>query len=326
MTLPLVSIIIPVYNSATHVSEAVQSALGQTWQNIEIILIDDGSTDNSLSIIQSFAADNVKVLYQTNKGASLARNRGLHEASGEFIQYLDADDLLSPNKIEDQMKLLQLNKDHICTCGTVHFLEDEDPVTRPVVQNWMGEGSSEPLDFLIKLYGGDLIGPGYGGMVAVHSWLCSRAILDTAGRWDEKLSMDDDGEYFCRVILASKGIVYAKNAVCYYRQYIKHKSLSALLNTRGYQSMLDAIDLKYKYMVEASHDKVLVDKIFGAMYAQAAITTYPHFPNQSNYAKKKANALGLFHFKYRAGPISNFLTKIFGWRVMRRINYVRHKL
>src|SRR5271165_3187575 len=104
---PLVSVIIPVYNSEKYLAESIESAIGQTWSSKEIIVVDDGSTDNSFEIARKFAGrPEVKVVTQENRGAAAARNAGLKEAKGEFIQFLDADDLLSADKIESQMKLL----------------------------------------------------------------------------------------------------------------------------------------------------------------------------------------------------------------------------
>src|SRR5438128_8633466 len=101
----LVSILIPVYNAESFVADAIQSALDQTWPAKEIIAVDDGSTDRSAEVLKSFAP-RIKVIEQENRGASAARNRALREAQGEFIQYLDADDLLAPNKIKIQMNRL----------------------------------------------------------------------------------------------------------------------------------------------------------------------------------------------------------------------------
>src|ERR1700744_3507890 len=104
--MPLVSIIIPVYNSEKYLSDAIQSAINQTWSDTEIIIIDDGSTDNSLQVAQQFISEKVKIFHQENKGASVARNYGLTKAKGDYIQFLDADDILSNNKIEAQMTVL----------------------------------------------------------------------------------------------------------------------------------------------------------------------------------------------------------------------------
>src|SRR3954463_5077031 len=101
---PLVSIIIPVYNAEKYIAETINSAADQTWSNKEIIIIDDGSTDGSLAIAKRFANDQIKVFSQANKGASAARNRGLLEAKGKYVQFLDGDDLLMPNKIALQLE------------------------------------------------------------------------------------------------------------------------------------------------------------------------------------------------------------------------------
>src|SRR5438132_1122109 len=95
----LVSILIPVYNAEAFVAEAIQSALDQTWPAKEVIAVDDGSTDRSPEILEGFGG-RVKIIEQENRGASAARNRALNQAQGEFIQFLDADDLLSPDKLE----------------------------------------------------------------------------------------------------------------------------------------------------------------------------------------------------------------------------------
>lgn len=101
---PLVSIIMPSYNSGQFVAEAIQSALDQTYENIEVIVIDDGSTDNSLEIIRSFGS---KIYWETgpNKGACIARNRGIDLAEGEYIKFLDADDILALESIERQVEI-----------------------------------------------------------------------------------------------------------------------------------------------------------------------------------------------------------------------------
>lgn len=103
---PLVSVILPVYNGESFVGQAIESALSQTWRNLEIIVVDDGSTDQTLSVLEVYAARDprVRITRQPNGGVARARNRGLAEARGEFIAPLDADDLWEPTKIEQQVR------------------------------------------------------------------------------------------------------------------------------------------------------------------------------------------------------------------------------
>ena len=99
----LVSICIPVFNSEKWLGDTINSALAQTWSNKELIIVDDGSADNSLKIARKFESSIVKVISQNNRGACAARNKALANAQGDFIQWLDADDILAPDKIEIQL-------------------------------------------------------------------------------------------------------------------------------------------------------------------------------------------------------------------------------
>ena len=119
-----VSVIIPLYNTEKHIKDCIVSVLSQTYQNIEIIVIDDGSTDSSLDIANKYKSNTVKIISQTNKGAAAARNAGLQIATGEYIQFLDADDILEKQKIEIQIGVLQkynYPSNVFASCGWKHL-------------------------------------------------------------------------------------------------------------------------------------------------------------------------------------------------------------
>src|SRR5713101_4578915 len=100
---PLVSILIPAYNSEEWIAHTLQSAIAQTWPRKEIIVVDDGSPDGTAEVVRRFASKEVKVVSTENQGAAVARNHALHLSQGNYIQWLDADDLLAPDKIERQL-------------------------------------------------------------------------------------------------------------------------------------------------------------------------------------------------------------------------------
>src|SRR6266436_10021329 len=100
----LVSILIPAYNAEPWIADTVRSALAQTWPRKEIIVVDDGSRDETLSIAQQFASKTVSIVAQENRGAAAARNKALELCQGDYIQWLDADDLLAPDKVARQME------------------------------------------------------------------------------------------------------------------------------------------------------------------------------------------------------------------------------
>jgi len=115
LTDPLVSIVIPCYNAEAYVAEAIQSALDQTYSHTEVIVVDDGSTDGSVDVIRSFG-DSIRYLTGPNAGAAAARNKGTAVAQGELLQFLDADDLLYPQKLQRQVPLAQAARPGMVFC------------------------------------------------------------------------------------------------------------------------------------------------------------------------------------------------------------------
>lgn len=103
-----VSVIIPTYNRAEFISDAIESVLNQTFEDYEIIIVDDGSTDNTKQIVQSYTSK-VKYYYQEQSGVSSARNYGIKAATGEYIAFLDSDDQFLPQKLEKQVEVLENN-------------------------------------------------------------------------------------------------------------------------------------------------------------------------------------------------------------------------
>ncbi|MFI5159455.1 MAG: glycosyltransferase family 2 protein, partial [Sphingobacteriales bacterium] len=320
-----VSIIIPVFNSQEYLGETIKSALAQTWPNKEIIVVDDGSTDESLSIARSFKDSSIKVFEQENKGASAARNKGLRESKGEYIQFLDADDLLSLDKIELQVDLLNGKNSAIACCATIYFFDGGDPYSIQPVHEWYSKGSTDNLQFLIKLYGGGLIGPAYGGMITVHAWLCPKNVIDKAGKWNEGLTTDDDGEFFCRVILASRQIVYSPEALCYYRKYNGLKSLSVMNNYQAAKSLLVSTDLKAAYLLTRTTDKN-AKLALARLYYDNAVSFYPKYAALSLEAENNVKALapGFIFEPYTQG-LSAWLSKFIGWKKVRYLQYLKYK-
>src|SRR5882757_5788979 len=100
---PLVSILIPAYNAEPWIADTIKSALNQTWPKVEIVIINDGSRDQTLSIAQQFASEKLSIVSQENQGVCAARNKAFELCQGDYIQWLDADDLLSSDKVARQM-------------------------------------------------------------------------------------------------------------------------------------------------------------------------------------------------------------------------------
>lgn len=323
----LVSVIMPLYNAEKYVGEAIESVINQTYTNWELIVVNDGSTDNSLEVALKYQSESVKVFTQENKGASAARNYGLKEAKGDYIQFLDADDVISANKLEEQLMVLNGDLEKLAVCSTVHFFDAEEYLEKPITHEWIKEGSNDPVDFLIKLYGGELIGKGYGGMIQPNAWLTPRIIINKAGYWNEELrpNPDDDGEFFCRVVLASKGICYSYKAVNYYRKFKKSKSLSAQKGRKAMESIYKSAILKQKYLQESTKNE-LANKVMARIFMEIAFSCYPLYRDISRQAENEAKKLSKYKHKYKHKDFVGFASKFIGWKTSRTFQYHYQKI
>jgi GT2 family glycosyltransferase len=213
----LVSILIPSYNAEKWVDEAIQSALSQTWPKKEVIIVDDGSSDHSLAVAKKYESKSVKVISQENKGAAVARNKALEFAQGDYIQWLDADDLLAPDKVEHQLRAVDANKDSriLLTSSWAPFYYRHQCAKFKPDNLWR---DLDPVEWLIIKFNETL-------WMNPAVWLISRKLTELAGPWDVRTAPDDDGEYICRVIVNSEKIKFVPNAKSFYRKS-NPKSLS----------------------------------------------------------------------------------------------------
>jgi glycosyltransferase involved in cell wall biosynthesis len=206
---PLVSILIPAYNAGETIAETLRSALAQTWPHKEIIVVDDGSTDDTLAIAQTFAAGGVSVVTQRNQGAAAARNKAFSLCHGDYVQWLDADDLLSPDKIASQIEARRhgCSEQTLLSCGWASFMYRQHRAQFRPTSLWC---DLTPAEWLTRKMGQNL-------HMQTATWLVSRKLTDAAGLWDTRLLGDDDGEYFCRVLRASDGVRFVREGCVFYR-------------------------------------------------------------------------------------------------------------
>jgi glycosyltransferase involved in cell wall biosynthesis len=209
VTKPLVSILIPSYNAEKWIAETLQSALAQTWPRKEIIVVDDGSKDRTLEMARRFQSQGVLAVGEENRGAAAARNKAFSLSHGEYIQWLDADDLLSPDKIELQMKEVERLNDsgRLLSCGWGRFMYEPERARFVSSPLWC---DLSPAEWLLRKME-------HMTFMASHTWLLSRGVAEKAGPWDETLFKDNDGEYACRILLASTGVRFVPGAKSYYR-------------------------------------------------------------------------------------------------------------
>ena len=129
MKKPLISIIIPCFNAELYIKETLESILFQTEQDFEIIVINDGSSDNTASIIEGVKDDRIKLINQANSGVSIARNNGLERSNANFIVFFDADDLMTPKFLSDRVEVLQKNNEVKDSIVMINSVRSEVPET-----------------------------------------------------------------------------------------------------------------------------------------------------------------------------------------------------
>jgi glycosyltransferase involved in cell wall biosynthesis len=205
----LVSILIPAYNAAAWLAGTVRSALDQTWPRKEIIVVDDGSKDGTLAAAKAFESRIVKVIAQPNMGAPAARNTALQQAQGRYIQWLDADDLLEPNKVARQMRAAYDLGDRrallSCPYGTFYYRPERASFERTSLWRDLSR-----VDYFLTRFNDNVF-------FQTSAWLVSRELTEATGLWTEVDSPDDDGEYFCRAVLQSTNVRFIESAKTYYR-------------------------------------------------------------------------------------------------------------
>jgi glycosyltransferase involved in cell wall biosynthesis len=207
---PLVSILIPAYNAQQWIADTIRSALSQTWEPKEIIVIDDGSTDKTLNIARRFESQGVHVVSQQNESGAAARNKAFSLCTGDYIQWLDDDDLLAPDKIERQMYAAGRcgSKRTLLSSSWGYFMFRIEGARFVPTALWC---DLSPAEFLLRKMEQNLF-------MQTSAWLVSRELTEAAGPWDTSLLIDDDGEYFCRVLLACDAVHFVPHARTYWRR------------------------------------------------------------------------------------------------------------
>lgn len=315
---PLVSIIIPVHNSSAFLEKALEALLQQTYTNIEIIVVDDESKDSSYTIAKQFEPRSIKVLRQQNAGAAVARNKGLSIAVGNYIQFMDADDYLSADKIEKQVRALQQNPGCVAVCNYTSFVNDCDlEKIHSEDQSRFIYSSNQPAEFLIDLLGAK----GESNFIQTNCWLVPRAIIEKSGGWRSYRCPDDDGEFFSRVLLASEGVVYVPGVLNYYRRDKRDNKLSSNSNSKHVQNTLLTIDLKYDYLKNRV-DTAKLQKAFAKQYLDFAIYNYPQHKKLSRIAIKRYKAMDkTAELPLLGGRLIESIKNILGWRAAQFIKF-----
>ena len=310
MTSPLVSVLIPAYNAAPWISQTLECVLAQSGPAKEIIVVDDGSTDDTVAVARCYEAQGVQVYTQQNSGAAAARNHAFNKSTGTYIQYIDADGLLAPDKIEVQMKRFAAMgyPQDILLSGRFAFFThqpgDQESENIPLYKDF-----PNPLDWIDVAWN-------QGYFITVHGWLTPRHLIENAGPWNETLSVNDDGEFFGRVVLQSKGVYHCDNARAYYRKV--SGSLSKTVSSTALTSILEAAHLYEKALLSTA-DTPATRHTCANVYMRILHFFYPAHYKALLPAEAAVKRLGGGSLKLMGNGRVRFMEGLIGWKATRRL-------
>ena len=308
MRRPRVSVLIPCFNAETHIGETLELVFRQTWPEIEVIVVNDGSSDESAQVVRSFSRSLVRVIEQGNRGQTAALNVCLKHSNGDFVQYLDADDLIEPDKIERQVVRLLGHPRCIASAEWGRFYRssgetrfDPEPVWRDL----------DPLEWLVLSRADGL------GMMLPALWLVPIGLVRTVGPWVEDLTLNNDAEYFTRVLLAAERVLFCAGARCHYRSGLPG-SLSKRKSTTAWISQFRVLEL-CELRVRAREDSERVRRGFALSWQHLAHASYPYEPDLAERALTRACALHPVRIRPGGGNAFKIVSRLVGWRAARQL-------
>lgn len=309
-SLPLVSICVPAYNSGQYIGETLDCLLSQSYENLEIIIIDDGSSDNTSSIVKGFKDERLHYYRQPNAGAAAARNYAFEKSMGSFIKFMDSDDLISSTCIEVQVKAIRDKDDAVASAKWGVFVNSDRSdfklVREKVWKNLPG------IDWVVESlidYGRNMTQPGI--------FLIPRNLIKRAGLWNEKLSLIDDFDFMTRVLTETDKVIFCEEAILYYR--------NGLPNSLSRQNSRYHMESAYKAQI-AGISKILQkensqrSRLACANSLQSwAFGFYPNHMDLYNLVNERIEFLGGSSLKMEGGKFLRILRNLFGWQKAKRI-------
>ncbi|MEJ8800540.1 glycosyltransferase family 2 protein [Pontibacter sp. H249] len=300
---PLVTIIIPVYNSEKYIHDTISSCLSQTYSNLEILIVNDGSKDNSEQVIMQFSDSRIKYYLIPNSGPCYARNFGIEKATGELVQFLDADDILDSEKIGQQVKMYQLHGDRYVYSGVMgHILGNQKQLEEGFTFYYK---NLEVAEYFHQMF------DHFGKYYTTGMWLLPMKLIQETHGWDEKVLINNDGEYFSRVILHSEGIVFCPGSVFYYRRDVPMSVSKRFVSKQVFESWL------YSYSCYVKGFKTQLDNDSARELGRKALSvyycnSYPNYPDLLQNCKQQIRQLGYKSPAAYGGASFRWLSQLIG--------------
>ncbi len=251
---PRVSVVIPTYNYARYVPEAVDSVLAQSFEELEVIVVDDGSTDQTAEILRAFGGQ-LRDIRQEHRGLSAARNTGIRAARGQYVAFLDSDDLWLPEKVSLQVARLDAEPEVGLVYGETLFFDDSTPATLTLHSHFAPHPSGRILSWLVR-----------ENVIPSPTPMVRRELFERVGLFDETLSACEDWDMWIRIARVCE-IAYVNRVLAKKRQHQENMSLdSERLITNG----LRVLEKAFSAPDPSQELHGLRRKAFGRRYADFA--------------------------------------------------------
>ena len=280
---PLVSVIIPVYNGEKYIVETIESVIDQTYKNIEIIIINDGSTDNSFTKIKPYLImKNIKYFEHENRGVAASRNVGIRESLGDLISFLDQDDLWLAEKIEKQVKLMKENKEFALVHSKIGFINENGNRIKPL---WEHPGIS---GYCFK----EMFS---SNKIAMLTVLVKRECIIEAGMFDEKIAITDDYDLWLKITY-NNPIGYIDEPIALYRSHGRNTSMNVDAFKKYELQVLQNILIRFPEIKEIIDDNIIKLRLFSVMIELCKISKKTG--NNDDYNKFSKLAFQTLPLKY----------------------------
>ncbi len=303
-----ISIITPVFNSEKYIAETIRSILSQTYTNIELIIVNDGSTDKSEDIILSFKDERIVYCKQENKGQAAASNFGLFKATGDYIKFFDADDIMNPIHLETQLKILANRTDAVASCEWGRFY-DGNPLSAVFKPETVWQ-NMEPINWLKAALNQK------SDMMPAWLWLIPKKVIQNSGGWDERLSLNNDFEFSIRILLNSTEVLFAEGAKVYYRSGVS-SSLASSKSRKAFEDAFLSTHIGCEYLL-AQDNSDTMKRICANRYQLWIHRIYPDYPDLLQKFKAEIKKLGGSNLPLDASPLVKALSSVIGWKGAKR--------
>jgi len=311
MTTPLVSICMPAYNAAPYIVDAIQSVIDQTYGNWELIVVDDGSIDGTADILDSMDDYRIHIYHQKNKGQCAAANKAFELSSGELIKFFDADDILSPAALENQVKKLDGSQTDIASAMWGRFYNNDLTTFKLNPESvWRDMPAS---DWLVESW------IAAQPMMQCGLWLIPRSIINKAGLWDERLSLINDFDFFTRVLVNCNNVLFTTDAVLYYRSGLTN-SLSGTKTRKGYESAFLSIEKAVAALLQV-RDDAPAKQSCANIWQNFIYDVYPLHMDLVKMAEKHLTTLPAPTLSFPCGGYTKLLHNFLSWKFIKTIKH-----